>query len=166
MIKIHIAISLDGYIAYLDDETIRIPIEIMEDISKNIESSDILLMGFNTYQSIWEQNGTWTLQKDTYVISHYNNSVLEKDNLHFLCENVFGKIEELKNMNKKIAVIGGGKFITWLINNKLSDELNLYIIPTLLGEGIPLFGKTFDTKIKQVNSIDYKGTTKITYIFS
>ncbi|MCD7902155.1 MAG: dihydrofolate reductase family protein [Bacteroides sp.] len=71
-----------------------------------------------------------------------------------------------KETTRDISVIGGGNLITSLLNNGLLDELNLYIVPILLGDGIRFLGKTYDVSVKSTILEDYKGTTKITYIFN
>lgn len=56
-------------------------------------------------------------------------------------------INELKSSSETdIQVIGGGKFITSLIEASLLDEITLYIVPVMLGDGIKFIGKTFGSK--------------------
>ena len=165
-IKAHIAISLDGYIAHTDGETNWIPGELAKEIAEIHHQSAILLVGSKTYDAIYEQCGNW-LYKNTYVISHYDSSAFANENLQFLFDNPIDKIEEIKkDSNGDIIVIGGGNFITSLINNRLLDELNLYIVPVLLGDGVRFLGKTYDTAVKFTKTEEYKGTTKIRYIFN
>jgi len=164
-ISAHMAISLDGYIAHTDGETNWIPKELAKEISAIYRVSETLLAGFNTYNTIFEQCGKWPY-KNTYVATHYDCSALNNDDLHFLFDNTIDKIENLKKTESvDITVIGGGTLITSLLNNQLLDELNVYIVPILLGDGIRFLGKTFDVGIKSYISENYKGTTKITYIF-
>ena len=53
-------------------------------------------------------------------------------------------IQELKQQDgKDIIAYGGAGFVTSLIENSLIDELNLFINPTAVGEGLTIFsGKT------------------------
>ena len=39
----------------------------------------------------------------------------------------------------ELQVHGGGKFIRWLLENNLVDEINLFIYPLILGQGARLF---------------------------
>lgn len=71
-----------------------------------------------------------------------------------------------KSATRDITVIGGGNLITSLLNNGLLDELNLYIVPILLGDGIRFLGKTYDVNVKSSKPEEYKGTTKICYSFN
>lgn len=165
-IKAHVAISLDGYIAHTDGETNWIPGELAKEISETHQASEILLAGFNAYNAIFEQcGGSWPY-KNTYVVSHYDSSSLTTENLQYLFDEPTEKICEMKRAaTGDITVIGGGNLITSLLNNGLLDELHLYIVPVLLGDGIHFLGKTYDVNVKSSKSEDYKGTTRICYTF-
>ncbi|MCU6770033.1 dihydrofolate reductase family protein [Barnesiella propionica] len=165
-IKAHIAISLDGYIAHTDGETNWIPGELAKEISEIHQSSEILLAGSNTYNAIFEQCGSWPY-KNSYVVSHYDSSSLASENLQYLFDEPIEKICEMKKAAiGDITVIGGGNLITSLLNNGLVDELYLYIVPVLLGDGIRFLGKTYDVNVKSSNPEEYKGTTKICCTFN
>lgn len=56
-------------------------------------------------------------------------------------------INELRaSTETDIQVIGGGKFITSLLEASMLDEITLYIIPVMLGDGIRFIGKTFGSE--------------------
>lgn len=165
-IKAYMAISLDGYIAHKDGDTNWIPGNLAKEISEIYNTSEILLTGSKTYDAIFEESGYWPY-KNTYVVSHYDTSIFTNDNLQFLFDDPLEKVADMKQeVSGDITVIGGGNFITSLINCKLLDELNLYIVPVLLGEGIPLLGKTFDINTKCVYSGLYNGMSKIIHTFN
>lgn len=165
-IKAHVAISLDGYIAHTDGETNWIPGELAKEISEIHRASEILLAGFNAYNAIFEQSGGSWPYKNTYVVSRYDSSSLANENLQFLFDDPIEQISTIKNeATGDISVIGGGNLITSLLNNGLLDELNLYIVPVLLADGIRFLGKTYDVNVKSSKSEEYKGTTKICYTF-
>lgn len=166
-IKAHVAISLDGYIAHTDGETNWIPGELAKEISEIHQASEILLAGSNTYNTIFEQcGGNWPY-KNTYIVSHFDSSSLANENLQYLFDEPIEKIYELKkSATGEITVIGGGNLITSLLNNDLVDELHLYIVPVLLGDGIRFLGKTYDVNVKSSKTEEYKGATKICYIFN
>lgn len=166
-IKAHVAISLDGYIAHTDGDTNWIPGGLAKEISEKHRGSEIILAGSNTYNAIFEQcGGNWPY-KNTYVISRYDSSPLTNKKMEFLFDNPIKQISTMKKeTTRDISVIGGGNLITSLLNNGLLDELNLYIVPILLGDGIRFLGKTYGVSVKSTILEDYKGTTKITYIFN
>ena len=165
-IKAHVAISLDGYIAHTDGETNWIPGELAKEISEMHQRSETILVGSNAYNAIFEQCGSWPY-KNSYVVSRYDGSLLASESLQYLFGEPIEKICEMKKATSRdIIVIGGGNLITSLLNNGLLDELYLYIVPVLLGDGIRFLGKTYDVNIKSSKPEEYKGTTKITYIFN
>ena len=50
------------------------------------------------------------------------------------------EITNLKNMpGKDIIAYGGGEFVSSLIKNKLIDELHLFVNPSAIGSGMPIF---------------------------
>lgn len=86
-------------------------------------------------------------KQKNFVVSHYDTNVSEKENVSFLTDMPLRAVNELKSSSETdIQVIGGGKFITSLIEASLLDEITLYIIPVMLGNGIKFIGKTFGSK--------------------
>ena len=165
-IKAHVAISLDGYIAHTDGETNWIPGELAKEISEIHQISETLLTGSNTYNAIFEQCGCWPY-KNSYIVSHYDSSALAEENLQYLFDEPIERICEMKKTaTGDIVVIGGGNLLTSLLNNGLLDELYLYIVPVLLGDGIRFLGKTYDVNVKSSKPEEYKGTIKICYSFN
>ena len=69
--------------------------------------------------------------------------------------------DQKKQPGKDIFIVGGASIIKPLVEANLLDEYQLAIIPTLLGEGIPLFSdikgnlKLTATQAKVVNNIVY-----------
>ena len=71
---------------------------------------------------------TRTLEKSTW-----NNTVLAKGDL-------VGEINRLKSLNgKDIIAYGGATFVSSLIRNGLIDEYHLFVSPTAIGTGMPIF---------------------------
>jgi dihydrofolate reductase len=71
---------------------------------------------------------TRTLEK-----SPWDNTVLAKGNL-------VDEINRLKSLNgKDIMAYGGATFVSSLIRNGLIDEYHLFISPTAIGNGMPIF---------------------------
>ena len=75
-IKAHIAVSLDGHTATLDQELDWLPDEVKTIIGKHYMVVDSLLMGANTYNYIFEHWGGWPHKsKRSFVVSHYDTNV-------------------------------------------------------------------------------------------
>ena len=58
-VKAHIAVSLDGHTATLDNELDWLPGEVKAIVGKHCLEADCLLMGANTYTYIFEHWGGW-----------------------------------------------------------------------------------------------------------
>ena len=147
-LKAGIAVSLDGFIARKDNDLDWMPESVGKEISAMHELPGVLLAGLNTYNMIFERWGGWPYKsKKTFVVSHYDTNVTEKKNVTFLTDMPLRAVNELKSSSETdIQVIGGGKFITSLIEASLLDEITLYIVPVMLGDGIRFIGKTFGSK--------------------
>lgn len=138
-LKANIALSLDGFIAYKDGDISWIPNVISSTILNDINQADILLMGTNTHNEIIERNGYWIFKdKTSYVASHYGGNIAADASVHFLTASPMKTIMQLKEQAvNDLLVIGGGNFISSLIDNELLDILSVYIVPVVLGGGIP-----------------------------
>ena len=147
-IKANIDVSLDGFIATPDNELDWMPQNVKALLNKEYEVANYLPLGANTYTYIFEHWGGWPYKsKKTFVVSHYDTNVTEKKNVTFLTDMPLRAVNELKSSSETdIQVIGGGKFITSLIEASLLDEITLYIVPVMLGDGIRFIGKTFGSK--------------------
>ena len=147
-IKANIAVSLDGFIATPDNELDWMPQNVKALLNKEYEAANYLLLGANTYTYIFEHWGGWPYKsKKTFVVSHYDTNVMEKKNVTFLTDMPLRAVNELKSSSEtNIQVIGGGKFLTSLIEASLLDEITRYIVPVMLGDGIRFIGKTFGSE--------------------
>jgi dihydrofolate reductase len=108
-------------------------------IQNEINKADTLLMGANTYTQIFEHNGYMSFKdKKSYLISHYDGNITVDKDVEFLTVSPMKVIDEMKRQAENdLLVIGGGNFISSLIDNELLDELSVYIVPVILGDGIP-----------------------------
>lgn len=147
-IKANVAVSLDGFIATLDNELDWMPENVNTLLSKEYQSAPILLMGANTYSYIFEHWGGWPYKsKQSFVVSHYDTNVTKDCGVEFLIDTPLRKVHEMKSDNDML-VLGGGKFLTSLIQAELLDCLTIYTIPVILGKGVPFIGETFGSEWK------------------
>ena len=138
--------SLDGYIATPDggiEWLNEIPNPTNEDHGYNalLESVDTVLMGGRTYHEIIGFGVPWPYKdKQTYVIAHNDTNVTPDEKVEFITEDIYRRISALKEAEgKDIWLVGGGVLTTMLLNHDLIDEMQIAIVPTILGEGLPLF---------------------------
>ena len=127
-LKTCIAVSLDGFIARKDNDLDWMPEIVKKEISAAYEQPGIFLAGVNTYNMIFKRWGGWPYKsKKTFVVSHYDTNVTKKENVTFLTDIPLRAINELKSSSETdIQVIGGGKFITSLIEASLLDAWGRY----------------------------------------
>lgn len=171
-IKLYITMSLDGYIATPDggiEWLNEIPNPNKEDYgySALLDSVDTVLMGGRTYHEIIGFGVPWPYKNmQTYVISHNDTNVTPNEQAEFITEDIFHRISVLKeSKGKDIWLVGGGVLTTMLLNRDLIDEMQIVIIPTILGEGLPLFpNKPKTSKWRLIGSKSFSsGVSLITY---
>ena len=143
----YIATSLDGFIATKDggiDWLSEIPNPEKSDYgySAFMSGVDALVMGRNTFEKVVSL-GRWPYDKPVFVLSHTLDKVPEE---------VVGKAEiiggPIKAITKHLSQRGyyhlyvdGGRVIQSFLEADAIDEMIITQVPTLLGDGIPLFGK-------------------------
>lgn len=78
-------------------------------------------------------------------MSHYDTNVTKDCGVEFLIDTPLRKVHEMKNDNDML-VLGGGKFLTSLIQAELLDCLTIYTVPVILGKGVPFIGEIFGSE--------------------
>lgn len=169
-IKLYIAISLDGKIAKMDGDVSwldKIPNPDKtdygyKDFYKNI---DTLLMGNKTYEIVQKFDIDNPYQgADVYVFTRNTN--LKSDEVKYVSQNAVDFVSDLKKKEgKDIWLMGGGILNTAFFNLGLIDEFLIYIMPVVIGDGIPLFGEGLKQESLQlINSTAYKsGVVELIY---
>ncbi|MDM8125923.1 dihydrofolate reductase family protein [Mediterraneibacter glycyrrhizinilyticus] len=99
----------------------------------------------------------------SYVITHRNER--STDNIKFVGEAPCELTARLKEMpGKDIWICGGSNIIQPLIRENLIDEYRVSVIPTILGDGILLFGKReTELQLQLKETKMYNGITEIVY---
>lgn len=152
-ITMQLAVSLDGYIARKDgsvDFLEEMESSVSEKFQKFIDSIDVIVMGRNTYEVMLKLGGIPFKDKKIYVLTS-KRLESELKNVIFTNKNIELIVKEEKG---HIWLFGGAKVIQSFINLDLVDELQLHIVPQIIGEGIPLF---LDSKgIKDLNLVNHE----------
>ncbi len=144
-IKLYIAVSLDGKIADKDGnvkwlDELPNPDHLDFGYTEFLNSVDTTLMGNNTYRQLL----SWGIEfpysgKNNYVFTR-NPELREDENVKYVSGNVVSFVKDIKSKTGgDIWLIGGGEINTILLNAGLIDEMIIFVIPVVLGEGIPLF---------------------------
>ncbi|KPI49338.1 dihydrofolate reductase [Clostridioides difficile] len=146
-VVLYIAMSLDGYIAeengsvgFLDE--IYPDFQQEEDYNTFYNTIDTIIMGNSTYTQIvnelsptqWYYKG-----KECYVYSNTVNGTTE--NVKYTNLEPQKLIEQLgkENNKKDIWIVGGSDIVKLFMKDNLIDDYYIYIMPIILGKGIPLF---------------------------
>lgn len=183
-LKLQMQMSLDGYVARpngeLDWMTWDEDDNLKQFINSMIDSSDTILLGrkmTDEFVSYWENvvnnqpdspefsfakkmvNTPKVVFTKTLDRSTWNNTTLAKGDL----------TEEIANLKKQhgkdIIVYGGAGFVSSLIKEGLIDEYHLFVNPTAIGNGMPIF-KSLDRtqKFSVIQSKFYScGITVLSY---
>ena len=144
---VYIATSLDGFIATVDggiDWLNDIPNPEQSDYGYSEFNSgiDALVMGRGTFEKVLTF-GDWPYEKPVYVLSNSMTEVPEHvaGKAEIIRGDFSEQIKQLNEIGHGNLYIDGGKVIQSFLNEDLIDEMIITIVPILLGDGIPLFGK-------------------------
>ena len=112
-----------------------------------------------------ETPDTWVYEDfTTYVITHKANT--SSENIRFAGENPVELVKKLREeTGKGIWICGGANLAGQLIREDLIDCYYITVIPTLLGDGIRLFGKEktgIDLRLTHTRA--YNGMVELVYV--
>ena len=173
-VHLFIAVSLDGYIADREGgvgwlEGQGTDGETVDTYSEFIKGIDTVLMGWNTYHQVATElsPGEWVYHGLTaYVWTHRKDAAgIPSEDIRFISESPAVLLERLKwEPGKDIWVCGGAELIRQLMDADAIDVFHLSIIPTLLGDGIRLFGRREEErKLTLVHTQSYDGIVECVY---
>lgn len=152
-----IAVSLDGYIASAsgDQSWLNNSMAKGEDygFDATMKRTGIFIMGANTYREMLK-SGMAGSKERTYVITK-EKDLKKGSRTQFYDGDLKELAEKVKSETEKdIYIWGGGNLITQFIDLDLLDELNIAVVPVLLGDGVPLFGRL--SKMKKLRLAECK----------
>lgn len=158
-LKLQVQMTIDGFISGPNGEMDWMCFNWSEDLIKYVtnltESMDTILLGKNLATGFiphWAavandpQNPEYEAGKifnstpkivfsRTMVQSEWANTTLAQK--EFVTE-----INELKKQEgKDLIAYGGGQFVSSLIKENLIDELHLFVNPSAIGKGMPIFSE-------------------------
>lgn len=147
-VRVYCAMSLDGFIAGPGGDISWLPEgdpSAVDDPSglsfwDFIAEVGAILMGRNTYDFLAGYDGEWFYGDRPMLVPTHR----DLEPIHEMVTAVSGEIGSLIDQAKAAAgkqdvYIDGGNLIRQALDAGLVDELILTVIPTALGEGIPLF---------------------------
>ena len=170
-VTLFIAMSLDGYIADKDGGVDWLngqeeDGENMDTYSEFIKTIDTIIMGWNTYHQVITELSPeeWIYPEQiSYVITH--REIPSTERIHFTSESPCDLVKRLREEEGNgIWICGGASIVRQLMETDLIDTLHISVIPTLLGDGVRLFGPLEkEQKLRLVKTQSYNRITDLVY---
>ena len=139
---LYIAASLDGFIADKENKLDWLTVYTGEyGYTEFMKSVDTVLMGRKTYEWVTAEGVTHPHPEQTnYIFTSTPEKFTSTEHIIFTSHSPLSVVEDLKGNNgRNIFLVGGGGLISNFVENNLIDEYILFVVPVLLGSGIPLF---------------------------
>ncbi len=156
-LKLQMQITVDGFVAgpegELDWMTWNMDEKLLAFINHLTDTSDTILLGRKMtagFIKYWEQLITQPASPE-YSFARkmvdipkvvFSKTVNHVDGLNVRVENsdINQAVNQLKQAaGKDIVVYGGATFVSSLIENRLIDEINLFVNPVAIGKGMRIF---------------------------
>lgn len=144
MIRAYLAVSVDGYIADAQGGVGWLDGFSGEGLgyTEFVASISTIVSGRATYDQVLGF-GAWPYEEKDFIV--VSSRPLEQAppgvRLHS------GPVSALKGafpVDGDVWVLGGGKLVKSMLEDQLIDRFELYVMPVLLGKGVPLFLPEFD----------------------
>jgi dihydrofolate reductase len=170
-------ISLDGFVndrngsigrLYPDLDALR-QTELMQE---SIKTTGAVLMGRRAYDMAQGDLTGYEYQVPIFVVTHtIPEEAVKGENknlrVNFVTEGIESALAQAKAAagDKNVTVIGGANTGQQLINQGLVDELEVGIVPVLLGEGLRLFEHLAlqPIELEKIRLLESPGRTDITF---
>jgi dihydrofolate reductase len=164
--------SLDGFINDKDGNAGSLSPdfpELLESLSfkEMTENTGAVIMGKNTYLMadpfLWVTD-EYEFQVPLFILTHNIPEKYPKGNdklsVTFVTDGIESAISQAKKVagDKLVQIIGGASTIQQALNSGLCDELQIDIMPILLGNGLRLF-ENIDTDKIQLERVSLEETT-------
>jgi dihydrofolate reductase len=156
-LKLQMQITVDGFVAgpggQLDWMTWNMDPQLIAFINQLTDTSDTILLGRRMtpgFVSYWEsilskpESPEYDFAKKMVDAKKvvFSRTVQHMDGQNVRVHNgdAFEGVNEIKRQpGKDIVVYGGATFVSSLIEHNLIDELNLFVNPTAIGNGMRVF---------------------------
>jgi dihydrofolate reductase len=149
---------------------------VVEEVRENLGAA---VMGRNMFGPIgggpWvddDWKGWWgdnpPYHYPVYVVTHHRRDPVEMaggTTYRFVTEGIESALAQAKEAagGKDVMLWGGGDVIGQYLAAGLLDELELHVVPILLGGGSRAFGDVRDVRLEQIRSVEAPGVTHLKY---
>lgn len=145
---LYIATSLDGKIARSDgsvDWLAQLPNPTHDDYgyADFYARVDTTLQGYTTYRQTLDFEGDFPYPDTTNYVFTRQADKEDTEHVRFIANDIVSFVRQLKEkVGQDIWLIGGGQINTVLLDANLIDTMQIFVMPIVLGSGIPLFAPT------------------------
>ena len=149
-------------------------------LEESIENIGAAVMGRNMFGPV---RGAWVDEQWTgwwgdnppyhypvFVVTHYPRDPLEMEGgttFHFVTDGIESALEQARGAagGEDVMLWGGGSIAQQYLAAGLLDELELHVVPVLLGGGARLFDNLGDAEVQleQVRAVEAPGVTHLKY---
>jgi dihydrofolate reductase len=140
---VYIASSLDGFIARPDDDITWLePFSAGGDYGYGefIRNVGTAVMGARTYEQSLAHPERLITGLKNYILTSRSLPIATGIDAELWNNPLPGLMKKIRQESEKdIFLVGGGQVISRFPDEGLVDEMNLFIVPVILREGIPLF---------------------------
>jgi len=154
-ITLHMVVSLDGFIAKKDNDVAWMDApentyaQGVEMTAEVLETIDCYVMGSRTYELALELG--WPYGETQTIVVTSRTFLSTRKNVEFYAGDLKALAEKLGSKN--IWLGGGAMLCQEFLRLKLVDEICLTVVPTILGDGIALFGgSAHNLRLKEVTA--------------
>jgi dihydrofolate reductase len=142
-IIVNIAASADGYVARpdgnLDWLTERPAPKGFYGLPEFERSTDAKILGRKTFDRSLQMGARFSADAVHYVFSRRLPPASVPAGVNFVTESIGAFAERLRNQaGKNVWMMGGGEIIGSFLDEAAIDEFIMTVVPTFIGEGIPL----------------------------
>ena len=144
IVLLDMAMSLDGFVAYQHGNALY-PIDKLrktEALVELIETTGAVVMGRRPYDMAEGDFTGYEYQVPVFVLTHDVPETAAKGlTFTFVTDGIESAVEQAKAAagEKNVTVIGGANTAQQCITAGLLDEIQIRLMPVLLGEGLRLF---------------------------
>lgn len=121
-----------------------------------------------SWQGWWGDNPPY--HYNVYVVTHHPRESVEMEGgttYHFVTDGIESALDQAKKAagGKDVMLWGGGQIVQQYLAAGLLDELELHVVPLLLGGGARIFGELGDTEVRleQIRAVEAPGVTHLKY---
>ncbi|MDW5563168.1 MAG: dihydrofolate reductase family protein [Methanomassiliicoccus sp.] len=151
-VVLYLAVSLDGHVARRDGSVDWLPTEGPEDhgYAQFLSTVDTVVMGRTTYEQLLTFGPYPYRGMEGYVFTSRRRG--QDANVRFVSGAVKTFASELRSApGKDIWLVGGARLAQSFLAAGEVDRVIITVVPRLLGEGIPLFGRGPERPLRLVS---------------